>query len=398
MRCMPFSSNVASMNRFDSAIAFTANVATTPHPTTAGVSQLWFPTQVHYNAGQTTPLCLTGTGPDCHGPSNWTGLVFASDTAYTQAINISHSHYLPIVPNPFSRSKPKRAPPVFAVRDFGKGRVAAMAQRCQYTVSSGAKWLFDSQILSTGAAGRRSDAGRLLRNTLQWLAQPVAGGPGGFADSNRTLVFPNDRPDNRKEFAEVPYKYDPRKLVGPPDPSAGCPQGLHTTRGIIGARTALSTGHGSVSDFAAAAAGAGLGFVVFTEVWSALNASALARLVSECARLSTNTLALIPGYTIGNNIGNKMMMFGPGVQAPPANALTPDGRRLYMQAVDNATGNFTGFNTPAFNWMLSAARSCRYASHFIRMLTRNAHQHVLPSLKNIPHSIANARTGLSIKA
>ena len=102
------------MNRFDRPIAFTANVATTPHPTTEGVSQLWFPTTVHYNAGETVPLCLTGAGPDCEGPSNWTGLVFASATAHTEAINTSRSSYKPIVPNPFSRATPTRAPPLFA--------------------------------------------------------------------------------------------------------------------------------------------------------------------------------------------------------------------------------------------------------------------------------------------
>ena len=60
--------NVGSMNRFAAPLAFTS--AVTKHPTTEGVSQLWYPTNQHYNAGETVPLCLTPSGPDCDGPSN----------------------------------------------------------------------------------------------------------------------------------------------------------------------------------------------------------------------------------------------------------------------------------------------------------------------------------------
>eukprot|EP01052_Picozoa_sp_SAG31_P021496 SAG31_NODE_1665_length_7585_cov_6.666711_7_plen_241_part_00 len=53
--------NTASMQHFASPIAFTDNVVK-DHPITRGVNQLWYPTAIHYNAGQTAPLCLSASG------------------------------------------------------------------------------------------------------------------------------------------------------------------------------------------------------------------------------------------------------------------------------------------------------------------------------------------------
>eukprot|EP01051_Picozoa_sp_SAG22_P001501 SAG22_NODE_60_length_23423_cov_8.445250_5_plen_1524_part_00 len=336
------------------------------HPTLRGVKQLWYPFGLHYNAGETAPLCLTSAGPSCDGPSNWTALVRASKTAVTHAIDAAHAKYLPLPQNHFHRTTPVRSPPIFAVRLYGAGRVAAMSQWHQYTIGSGNKWLFNSTALRAGLQGRPSDLGVLLTNTVQWLAKPTAGGPGGFVDSQDSLVYPNDRLSEREKFAEKVYNYSRVKLSdNPANP------GLVTTRGIIGARTALSTGTGSVEDFAKAAVTAKLGFVVFTEEWSqvegqrTLSNESLMELKRDCKRYSTDSLQLIPGYAIRNNIGNRQIFLGPGVPVPPPDSLTADGSQILLQGVTSKSstptkpGHFSGYNTPSFNWMLSAARSTR---------------------------------------
>ena len=336
------------------------------HPTLRGVKQLWYPFGLHYNAGETAPLCLTAAGPTCDGPSNWTALVRASKTAVTHAIDATHAKYLPLPQNHFQRTTPVWSPPIFAVRLYGAGRVAAMSQWHQYTIGSGNKWLFNSTALRTGLQDRPSDLGVLLTNTVEWLAKPTADGPGGFVDSQDSLVYPNDRPSERAKFAEKVYNYTRVKLSDNP-----AKPGLVTTRGIIGARTALSTGTGSVADFAKAAVTAGLGFVVFTEEWSqvegqrTLSNESLMELKRDCKRYSTDSLQLIPGYAIRNNIGNKQIFLGPGVSVPPSDSLTADGSQILLQGVTSKSstptkpGHFSGYNTPSFNWMLSAARSTR---------------------------------------
>ena len=293
----------------------------------------------------------------------------------TQSVDAAHSDYKPLPPNFFQRAVPEKAPPIFAIRTLGKGRVALMSQWRQYTITSGNRWLFDSQVLSRGVGNRSSDTGKLIHNTLQWLAAPVAGGPGGFTDSSTTLVFPNEAEEYQKQFDPPPYKYDPATLHGEPPQECqtcddhGC-KNCGITSGVIGVRTSLSSGSNTVAEYAAAARAAGLGFIVFAEEWSTvegkrtLTDAAIAKLKSDCKAHSSPELQLIPGMTIENNIGNKQIFSGPGNFTPPADALTNDSSKVLLQGVDPLPPhNFTGFNTPAFNWMLSAAESYRTDTH-----------------------------------
>ena len=131
---------------------------------------------------------------------------------------------------------------------------------------------------------------------------------------------------------------------------------LKTVRGIIGARTALSGGSGSVAEFAAAAKSAKLDFLIFLEDFSAFahNKSAFEAMISECEAHSDASLLLLPGYRIKNNLargayanarGNDMMVFGPKLVLPPPTALTADGSQiLLMEFEPNSTTNYTGNN------------------------------------------------------
>ena len=352
-------SNTGSMERFSAALAYSDNVMSN-HPVTKGVHGIWYPTDRHYNGGETAPLCLTAAGPDCEQHSNWTALLRASPTTMTVPMDLHHSTFEPLPPGAFQRKQPVASAPLLAVRQYGKGRVGAMAQWRQYTIGSGDKWLFANQVLSSGANGKSSDMGMLLSNLATWLSEPVAGGPGGY--TAKPLQYPNDEPALRAEFNPPDFRYNASALPEDPFPALG----LKTTKGLIGLRTAYSTGSGTVAEFAAAAAKAGLGFLVFAEDWSTatgrrtLSDETLAALKADCHAHSTKELMLIPGYTIENNIGNKVLILGYGAHAPPADALTNDTSQLLMQGVDTLPPhNYTGFNTPAFNWLLGAANTCR---------------------------------------
>lgn len=360
-----------TMSRFSRPIAFTANVLL-DHPLTTGVAQAWYPVAPHYNGADTTPLCLTPAGEECaedpdnHSSTkgNWTVLLRASDSAVTQPVNLLEANFTPVPPSPYnwSRTKPVRSPALFAVRTLGAGRVALFSSWRQYTTGSGQLWLFDSQILSKGADGRPSHLGKLLSNTLEWLSTAPAGenSPGGFINPKGGLL-PNEEPATLAMFeAPGPFNYSRPALSANPANHT-----LLTIKGLVGARTSLTTGNSSVADYAAAARKAGLGFVVFLEDWplssvsyNASNAT-LNQLKRECNKHSDKDLLLIPGYTIMNNIGNRMMMFGPGVPIPPKTALTPDGLQFQLMVPSSpGSNNYTGdANTVSFHWMLDAAHS-----------------------------------------
>ena len=270
-----------------------------------------------------------------------------------------------------------RAPPLFAVRSYGHGRVALLNSWRQYTLGSGDKWLFGSQVLSEGADGRPSDLGQLLANTFGWLATSTSsvssaqGRPGGYMQPPQRLDSPNAAASVRAVYADTNYSYMPALLSGV-NPAPGIALGV---RGLIGLKSNYSRRGGgrgsSVAELAAAAnalpAQHAVGFLVFLDDFAAADGSTLTpemleALRVECVVHSTSKVHLIPGYTITTNLGNKMMFLGPTVPYPPRSpkdALTPDGKRLMIQPFDPAhPGNFTGVGADIVgNWLLSAMDS-----------------------------------------
>ena len=111
--------------------------------------------------------------PSCDGPSNWTAQVKASTTALTRSIDMHPPKYSPLPSggpgqDPFQRAAPARSPALFAVRAFGKGRVAILAQWHQYTIGSGMDWLFDSQVHTDNRVLAQE-----LPDALEWLWKPM---------------------------------------------------------------------------------------------------------------------------------------------------------------------------------------------------------------------------------
>jgi hypothetical protein len=121
-----------------SRLAFTDQVFDSP--VSEGVRQLWHPYGKHYLAGATGPLVL--------GPK-WTVVVRASKTSRTVPIATEGAGYNP--PANVTKIFPTvESPPIFAVRDYKKGRVALCSMRPVFTFTSGKQWLFHSDVLTEG--------------------------------------------------------------------------------------------------------------------------------------------------------------------------------------------------------------------------------------------------------
>jgi hypothetical protein len=325
-------SNIAPTTRmsgFGSAfpLYWTENVTHDPSVSaiTDGVRALWYPAQPKYNNAQGGPLWL---GPD------WTPVVFATSTTSTVAHNLATTSYTPLPPKNqiFQRLTPVAAPPLMGVRTYEKARVALFNQWHQFTWGSGTRWLYDSQVLSKGANGRPSDFGKLLTNTLAWLAAPSLSSTqlGGYVMPADKLQDPNSAAAVVEAYKEFHSSYTNKQLADGPGPD-----GKKMFRGLIGARSSLSSGRNTVAEIAAAARSSGLDFVVMLEDYCYLaNASAginatVSALVEECKTASDSELMIFPGFSLMNNLGESMMVWGHGdsieIPSPKALVLGPRG-------------------------------------------------------------------------
>ena len=102
---------------------------------------------------------------------------------------------------------------------------------------------------------------------------------------------------------------------------------LQYFKALIGARTKLSDGSGTVADYAAAAKKAGYVLVVFTETFEKLSRPAWDELVVQCGRNSTDDFVCLPGIDIQDPDGNHFILIAPP-EYPRASWLSADGKRL----------------------------------------------------------------------
>jgi len=300
-------------------LAFTDNVLQTP--VSADVRQIWYPYGDHYNACNTSPIWVSG---------DWEVVFRGSRTSYTVPVDRDKITTPPPV-DVFERKGGVKEPVLFAIRRYKKGRIAFCSQWPQFSIGQGTEWLYDRLVLSKGLKGRPSHFGRLIENTLRWLAEPslASGAVGGYVTARARFVHPHYRPEARKAFEEWVADDHPRHRP---------PSGARIYRGLIGARTSLTSGSGTVADYARAATQAGLDFVVFLEDFEGLSEAKLQRLKSDCEKHSDASLQLFPGYRIDNNTGNHQFFYGRDVALPPRECLI--GRKLNQQFQDPRTGQY----------------------------------------------------------
>jgi len=223
-------------------------------------------------------------------------------------------------------------PVVFAIREYQGARLALFHCFPVFHIGSGTKWFYDGVVLDKGMAGKPSDFGRLLENTLRWLAEPAMklGKLGGAEVPAERLLPPQLQPGARAKF-------DPKLQNLDPDFRAPARK---VFLGFTGVRTKYSGGKDDVATYAKAAKEAGLNFVIFLEDLNQLSPEEFAQLKKECQEQSTEDLLLIPGYFMSTNIGNRIFIYGQGMDLPPAGMMSKNDKSLFALQSEDEKGNF----------------------------------------------------------
>jgi len=239
--------------------------------------------------------------------AGWTVVVRGTASMRAEPSKMPEDKFAPWIPKrPIDGS-----PPLLAVREMGKGRMAVLAIR--------GYWLFDAlpncptteEMLSRGAGGKPSDWLRVCANTFRWLAEPSLNAGMGGATTPKEVIEPSDvwEPRPRHDWSKAPALVDQPQVPG-----------------LIGARTALSSGSGSVSEYVEAAKTAGLQFIVFLEDSLAMDQAKWDELVVQCDAASDGQFAAIPGLTYEDAQGNHLYAFADDIKFPKPEWLLSDRR------------------------------------------------------------------------
>ncbi len=308
-------------------IAWTSNIK--PSVVSQGVKQLWYMYGISRGGRQTGPIRLLSKA--------WKVVARASATART----------VPQRSRRRRKAEQERAPVLFAIRQFGKGRVALFNTWYHGTFGQGTKWVFARQLLSKGSQGKPSDAHRLLTNTLRWLTATR------YAQRRnqrpKTLVLQNSQSQIRQRYALREVTWTPAKVRQDRQRHL-MPQ---TYRGVIGVRSRYSSGRSTLLQYKQAALRHKFDFLVFLEDYSKLTQRTFRKLRQEARRLSDARVKLIPGYRMRTNTGNYMFVFGETAQWMPSRFVRRDGT-LKLQA-ERSPGQWT-FDQRLLSWTLRQAQ------------------------------------------
>lgn len=269
-------------------------------PVSEGVASVWYPVGEPGGNVGTVPLGL-GEG--------WQTVVTAEAGAKVKIVSGGG-----IVPPERHRAPPPSSLPLFAIRQWESGRLAVCGIHSSFLFASGFSPALGRVTLEAGMDGKPSHFGKLLVNTLRWLAEPSLGKPGfGGATTDPALLresnLAEDVPPRDWSLAELP----------PAKPN---------WHGVVGARTTRTTGRASAAEFAAEAKRAGLHFLVFLEEFSMLTREEFESLRAECATLSDDTFQAYPGFTIQDVFGNHYFVCGPKTIWPEKDLLDTEGKRF----------------------------------------------------------------------
>ncbi len=214
------------------------------------------------------------------------------------------------------------APPLLAVRDFVKGRLAVSAIRYYWVFTPPTNCPTAEAMLSAGAGGKKSNWLRAYANVLKWLAEPSMKSGMGGATTPEAIINPP------KYVWEPPAEFDWAKWESA-NSLAKAQQGQ--TAGLIGACTALSSGKGTVADYVKEAKAAGLQFIVFMEDTLAMDQARWDKLAEECRAASDKDFTAIPGLTYEDAQGDHLYAFSDNVKIPKPEMLLPDRRLATTQ-------------------------------------------------------------------
>ena len=207
-----------------------------------------------------------------------------------------------------------QAPPVLAVRSFGKGRIACYPLGINYSGRNHRNPWWADVVECNGDPGSRqpSDSMKMQMNACRWAGEPALGiaGFGTFKpEPYKPVQFPKAVSWDRDQFS-LPAKTG--------------------VRGIFGAHTSYSDGEGTVADYVKAAKAAGLSFIVFNDPLEGLTSERLARLKADCAAVSKDDdFYACPGIEFTDGVGNRWAFWGENVVFPQKTF--QEGGKTYRQ-------------------------------------------------------------------
>lgn len=310
-----------------------------PSPVTEGVHNLWFPYGVRYHTTWTAPISVS---------DDWQVVVTGSKTSRSEPFESEDLKYAkPEPPDALVRPDGVQSPPLAAIREYRNGRLFLMSQGPVFSIGQGTKWLYNRHCLSAGLKDTPSDFETLLHNVFRWLAEPslAAATVGGYRSNPIRFTPPNYRPGVKEQFEKEFWSEAELDRHRPP-------RGGTVYRGLIGARSSLSGGGGTVAEYAAAARSAGLDFVAFMEPFNEITQAKFEQLEAECRLHSGDDLLLLPGYTIDSNIGNHMFFTGYGLPLPDDEVLVGSETRKLMVQRQEESGNFVHGPAAYLRWVL----------------------------------------------
>jgi len=338
---------IASMPRMRGGETLSLTRQVLPSPVSEGVKQLWLPYGDHYNASWSGPISVS---------KDWQVVVKGSKTSRTKPVDLGKSGFAG-PPDPLVRSEGVPEPDLLAIRAYKAGRIMLCTQQPVFSTGQGTQWLFNRRCLSRGLNDVPSDFEKLIMNGLRWLSEPSMKARGRTVYQAKPSRFdpPNLRPEVKADFEKQFWSEEELSLHRPP-------RGGKIFRGLIGARSSLTSGKGTVAEYAAAARQAGLDFVIFSEAFAKLTPEKLRQLDEQCQQHSNDKVLLVPGYSIDSNVGNHMYFSGPNLPWPRPEILTGPDRKLLNVQYQDEQGNYAT-RSSLVSWILYAHQ--RYEGHMI---------------------------------
>lgn len=208
-------------------------------------------------------------------------------------------------------------PPIVATRTMGKGRIVSYPVSKESSGWNTGNPIWPEIVETRGAPdkGWPSDGLRLQLNAYRWL--------GEAATANPVL-------GTHKVLPSAPIRYSKSVSWDNTDFSDKISPRQGEVRGIIGARTVFSGGHGTVEEYVQAAKDAGLKFIVFSDPLEKLTKESLEALKAACEKASANgDFLAIPGIQFTDSAGIRWAIWGEKIVYPEKSFKKPDSDKEY---------------------------------------------------------------------
>jgi len=279
-----------NVQRQTQAMAFWHTRNIQRHPVTAGVKRLYLP----LTGAEPVPGLVAMTYSD-----DWQAVVRGEKEAKSYRTGKEGQ---PTHANIEADGTYQSAPPVVAVRSFGKGRIVSYPISPLFTGTNYGNPLWTQVVETAGDAwaGRRSDSMKLQMNAYRWLSGPA------MPDA----AFGTYRPGPYRRIA-----FPKAVAWDQPFPKVDAGTGI---RGIMGAHTAYTDGKGTVADYVSAAKAAGLSFIVFNDPLEKLTPETLAKLKADCTAINEKTkdFYACPGIEFTDGTGNRWAFWNERIVYP----------------------------------------------------------------------------------